>query len=88
MLWAHPTRIQILVLLLSISILLPLWMLIFSSVQEGDSPVSQGTMGVFWVLFYFWVFIAVCGLSLVVVKGGYPSYCGDISCCRAQALGT
>ena len=27
-----------------------------------------------------WVFIAACGLSLVVVSGGF-------SCCRAQALG-
>ena len=47
-------------------------------------------------LFYFWlcwVFIAVHGLSLVAVSGGYSScgvrasHCSGFSCCRAQALG-
>ena len=46
-------------------------------------------------LFYFiqfwlrWVFVAVRGLSLVVVSGGYSSLrCTGFSCCRARALGT
>ena len=45
----------------------------------------------FWLL---WVFVAVCGLSLVTRAGDYSlvglalaSHCGDFSCCRAQAQG-
>ena len=39
------------------------------------------------------VFVAVCGLSLVVASGGYSicgvqaSHCGSFSCCRAWAWG-
>ena len=39
------------------------------------------------------VFVAVCGLSLVVASGGYSicdvqaSHCGGFSCCRAWAWG-
>ena len=46
----------------------------------------------FWLR---WVFIAACGLSLVVASGGYSSlrcvgvsHCSGFSCCRAWALGT
>ena len=51
----------------------------------------------FWIivllLFFFfwlhWVFIAVCGLSLVVASRSYSSLqCVGFSCCRAWALGT
>ena len=44
----------------------------------------------FWL---FWVFVPARGLSLVAVRGGYPSllvwasHCGGFSCCRVQALG-
>ena len=50
----------------------------------------------FYIFIYFWlrwVFIAVCGLSLVVVRGAtlrcsaQPSHCGGFSCCGARALG-
>ena len=35
-----------------------------------------------------WVFVAACGLSLVVASGGYASqWCAGFSCCRARALG-
>ena len=44
----------------------------------------------FFNLFYFrlcWVFVAVRGLSLVVVSGGYSSLrCAGFSCCGAWAL--
>ena len=49
-----------------------------------------------FIYFYFWlcwVFVAVCGLSLVAASGGYSccgawaSHCGSFSCCGAQALG-
>ena len=39
-----------------------------------------------------WVFVAMCGLSLVVESGATPrcgaraSHCGGFSCCGAQAL--
>ena len=45
----------------------------------------------FWLC---WVFVAACGLSLVVASGGYScccaqaSHCGGFSCCGARALGT
>ena len=45
---------------------------------------------IFWVR---WVFIAVCGLSLVVARGptlqcsARASHCGGFSCCGARALG-
>ena len=47
-------------------------------------------------LFYFWqfwVFFAVCRLSLVAESRGdylsraWASHCGVFSCCRAEALG-
>ena len=44
----------------------------------------------FWL---YWVFIAACGLSLVVANRRYSSFgvkashCGGFFCCRAQALG-
>jgi len=40
-----------------------------------------------------WVFVAACGLSLVMVSGSYSwlwcagFYCSGFSCCGAQALG-
>ena len=49
------------------------------------------------LLIYFWlcwVFVAVCGLSLVAASGAtlcrgtQASYCGGFPCCGAQALGT
>ena len=46
-------------------ILSPLWMLVFSSVQEGDSPLSQGAVDVFWLC---WVFAVVQGLLIAVVS--------------------
>ena len=50
----------------------------------------------FNLFFYFWlcwVFVAVCGLSLVMASGGYSSlWCAASHCsgfsCRARALGT
>ena len=53
----------------------------------------------FYFFFFWldWVFLALCGLSLVAVGGGgwsatlrcasQTSHCGDFSCCRAQTLG-
>ena len=50
-----------------------------------------------YLFIYFWLcwfFIAVRGLSLVAVSGGYSSlrcmgsHCSGFSCCGAQALGT
>ena len=38
----------------------------------------------FWLC---WVFVAVCGLSLVVVSGARASHCGGFSCNGARALG-
>ena len=44
----------------------------------------------FWL---HWVFVAVCGLSLVAVRGvtlhcsAWASHCGGFSCCGAWALG-
>ena len=44
----------------------------------------------FWLC---WVFVAVCGLSLVAASGTTlhccvrASHCGGFSCCGAQALG-
>ena len=43
----------------------------------------------FWLC---WVFVAACGLSLVVASGAtlrcgaQASHCGGFSCCRARAL--
>ena len=48
-------------------ILSPLWMLVFSSVQEGDSPLSQRAVDVFWCLFR--VFIAVWAFSSCGERG-------------------
>ena len=62
------------------------------------SSFSQSLKKIFfaYLLIYFWlhwVFVAACGLSLVVASGGAPlhgcvwaSHCGGFSC-RAQALG-
>ena len=48
----------------------------------------------FIYLWLHWVFVALCGLPLVVASRGCSPYsalvslCCGFSCCRAQALGT
>ena len=53
------------------------------------------TLSSFIYIFFWlhWVFVAVCGLSLVVASRGYSlfgaqdSHCSGFSCCGAWALG-
>ena len=48
---------------------------------------------IYFIILLWWVFIAACGISLIVVSGGslrcsvQTSHCGGLSCCGAQALG-
>ena len=68
-----------------------------SAAQSSYVHKINNLMFFFKLINYFWlhwVFIAVHGLSLVVVSGGYSSlwcaasHCGGFSCCGARALGT
>ena len=50
---------------------------------------------IYFIYFWLhWVFVAACGLSLVVESGAAlhcgvrASHCGGFSCCGARALGT
>ena len=62
--------------------------------QESWSGLPTFYFFFFWL---DWVFLALCGLSLVAVGGGgwaatlccasQTSHCGDFSYCRAQTLG-
>ena len=66
----------------------------------GSSNISHTLLSLLffksfvYLFIYFrlrWVFVAVCGLSLVAASGGYSSlwasHCGGFSCCGARALG-
>ena len=59
-------------------------------------PRWLGSLGPFFLCIYcwlHWVFVAVCGLSLVAVSwsslhcGEQASHCGAFSCCGSEALG-
>ena len=58
-----------------------------------SSLVNSGFILFYFIFWLRWVFVAVRGLSLVVVSGGYSScrvrasHCGGFSCCSAQPLG-
>ena len=55
---------------------------------------SHSFLKIIYLFFVCWVFVAVCGLSLIVVSGGRSSLqCTGfslraLSCCAAWALGT
>ena len=60
----------------------------------GETVIYCGLEECFFFFFWLhWVFIALPGLSLVAVSGGYSSlqcaasHCGGFSSCGAQALG-
>ena len=67
------------------------------SCKESDMTEPLSTQDLLNQQIYFrlwWVFVAACGLSLVLASGGLPSscgarasHCGGFPCYRAQALG-
>ena len=69
----------------------------FEQIQREREKDKEGQILSFFKIYFFiyfwlcWVFVAVCGLSLVSTSGGYSlvevgGLLIDFSCCGAQAL--